>query len=415
MGRPDISQGWLRAFQHSNFRRAWTVAAAVYFGYWLVAIPLQWMVAEETSNDPFAVSLLFFAVLFPLTILSMPAGVLADRWDRRWVVGLAQVGAVLTSVCAVALVVLGSVTVTQLMIIGVAVGTFHAISNPAATALIGSSVPAVDLPSAAPLQTMAANLGRLIGPALAGVAILVAGNGFSIAIYGFLGLMAVIMLTRLPAQSPKNTDAHPGPATGQEHWGIWMKRGLDHARSRPPAMLAILIVAVSTTFGSSYLGMLPVIASYSGQSEGSFVILTSAGGVGSVITVIFIAIRGGSKPHVTSAASMLLVLGFVVAALGSTRLLWVDIFLVAAAGGLQFGVFTVCGRVLQQIVDDQFRGRVMSMYFFAWGGLLPIGALILGVLTSALGVTIALVISGGVAFILGLLTWVHARGLSHRA
>jgi len=147
-------------------------------------------------------------------------------------------------------------------------------------------------------------------------------------------------------------------------------------------------------FAASYLAQLPVLAANSSDQTGAFVVLTSSGGVGSLIGVLLVATRSSGSPSVTPAAVMLLVMGGVVAMLGYGPSLTVEMGLVAAAGALQFAIMTTCNRVIQQVVHDSHRGRVMSLYAITWGGFLPLGGLWLGMLISTTGITTAFTING---------------------
>jgi sugar phosphate permease len=125
--------------------------------------------------------------------------------------------------------------------------------------------------------------------------------------------------------------------------------------------------------------------------------LTSAGGFGALISVILVATRSVGRPSTTSAAVMLLVMGAVVTMLGHGPSLAIEMVLVAIAGGLQFGIMTTCNRVIQQVVSDTHRGRVMSLFTMTWGGFLPLGGLWLGIIISVAGLPIAFVINGVIA------------------
>jgi sugar phosphate permease len=182
-----------------------------------------------------------------------------------------------------------------------------------------------------------------------------------------------------------------------ERFGARIRSGLNHARTRPPAAAALAVVATTSLFGASYLAQLPALAARISADPRAFVLLTSAGGVGSLIGVLSVGIRQHGPPSVTPAAAMLVLLGAVMVGLGFSRLLWLEVGLIAFAGGLQFGVMTHCASVIQQVVDDDHRGRVMSLYSLCWGGLLPVGGLMLGIGWHFAGALAALVASGSIA------------------
>lgn len=376
-----------------NFRKVWTVATSAQFGYWFSSIAFQWIVAQATGNDAFVLGLLYFVMLLPILLLSVPAGLLADRIDRRRIVVACQAAIVVISVGTAALIWWGPPPLWAILACGFAVGTAHSLATPAYTALVANSVPSRDLPSAVPLQAIGMNLARILGPVAAGAIIFFGGTAESLLVYGLFGLLGLIVILRVPRLQdvPANTD----------HASIFgqIRSGFAHARRHKPAALALSIVAMCSLFAASYLAQLPVIAANSSDETGAFVILTSSGGVGSLIGVLLVATRSSGSPSVTPAAVMLLIMGGVVALLGYGPSLIVEMGLVATAGALQFAIMTTCNRVIQQVVHDSHRGRVMSLYAITWGGFLPLGGLWLGMLISTTGIATAFTINGVVTVV----------------
>ncbi len=386
MTRPRSA--WLRALRWPSFRRIWLVAALQQFGYWFSSIAFQWLVALETDNDAFTLSLLYFCMLVPILLFSLPAGVLADVVDRRLVLLIAQLAILAISTMAAAVVFLDSAPVWVLMACGFGVGTAHAIATPASQALAVNAVPSQDVRSAVVLQTIGMNLARIGGPALAGIVILLWGSVQSLLIYGAFALLAILVL---PGVRP----APPNDRTGErQRLGALIRSGVAHARQRPPAAIALGIVAMSSLFAVSYLAQLPALAARVSDDPSTFLVLASVGGVGALAGVLTVAMRSTAGPSVTPAAVMLVLLGAAVVGLAFSRILWVDLVLIAVGGGLQFGIMTTCNSVLQEVVDDDHRGRVMSLYALCWGGLLPAGGLLLGTVWHVLGPVVALCLNG---------------------
>jgi MFS family permease len=382
----------------------WTVFALQQFGYWFSAIGFQWLVAQETGSDPFTLSLLYFCILLPMLLVSLPAGVLADTHDRRRIVFVTQCGILLTSTVTSTLVILDRAPVVALMACGFAVGVFHSAAQPSTLALVANAVPPADLPSAVVLQSVAMNLARISGPAIAGVLILAWGAVEALVAYGLIGLVAMLALRG--ARVPRTGRADPDRRRPRVLAGI--VDGLRHARARPPAATALALVLVTSMFAISYLAQLPALAALVSDDPGTFLVLTVVGGVGSLIGVAGVALRPLTRPTVTPPAILLTLLGACVVLLGVNRVLWVQMLLICACGGIQFAIMTLCNTVLQQVVDDSHRGRVMSLYTVCWGGVLPVGGLILGTIWHFLGPTVGLAVHGGVALAFAL--WVLRPG-----
>lgn len=407
---PAPSQGryprWLRAAANPNFRKVWTLSTLPQFGYWFSSIAFQWLIAQETGNSPIMLGFLYFVMLIPILLFSIPAGVLADRVDRRYILGACQLATVLIGLFTAILLWQGDPDLWIVLICGFAIGTAHSVATPASVALVANSVPAQDLSSAIPLQAMGMNLARMLGPALAGAVIFFGGTGESLLLYAATGVVGLIVLRGVPRlQAPKIAVA----ATSIFRQA---RQGIIHASEHQPAGLALAIVGICSTFGASYLAQLPVLAENSSDTANAFMFLTSAGGLGALIGVFLVATRGGGRPSVTTPAIMLLTMGVVVTLLGHGPSLAVEMLLVAMAGGLQFGIMTTCNRVIQQVVSDSHRGRVMSLYSIMWGGFLPIGGLWLGVLIVVTGLTFAFTINGVIVIVFAL--WVLRPGV-HRA
>lgn len=347
--------------------------------------------AQSTDNSAIVLGFLYFVTLLPILLFSLPAGVLADRFDRRRIVVACQAGIVAISVTTAALIYFGPPPLAVLLLCGFAVGTAHSIATPSYTSLVANSVPTSDLPSAVPLQAIGMNLARILGPMLAGGIIFFGGTSLSLLVYGLFGLLGLVVIVRVPPLQQRGASSTSG--TLRSH----VRAGLAHAHSHPPALLALGIVATCSLFAASYLAQLPVLAANSSSATGAFVFLTSAGGVGSLVGVLFVATRSSGKPSVTPAAVMLLVMAVVVALLGYGPPIGWEMALVGMAGGLQFAIMTTCNRVLQQVVSDSHRGRVMSLYAITWGGLLPVGGLWLGLLIGTVGITAAFTINGLIA------------------
>jgi hypothetical protein len=241
------------------------------------------------------------------------------------------------------------------------------------------------------------NLTRILGPASAGIIILAVGVVDSVLAYGAMAVLTLVALRGL-----RSLPANEIPAQAQAQPMLdRIRGGLRHVRERPPAGTTLLVVAGTSLFGLSYMAQLPAIAARVSPDPSLFVMLASLSAVGSGIGLIGVALRPTAHPTATPAAVMLAVLGLVMAGLAFATTLWLVLVLVTIGGALQFGAMTVCGSVIQSVVADDFRGRVMSLYTLAWGGLMPVGVLILGLAWHAAGPTLALSLGGVGAVLVG--------------
>lgn len=386
---------WLRALRWPDFRRVWLVGTLTQFGYWFASISFQWLVARATDNDPLALSLLYFCVLAPMLLFSLPAGVLADVRDRRRVIAVAQAGVMAVSLATGALAMLDGATAAAVMVCGFVAGTMHTIAVPSNHALVAIAVPSEDLRSGILMQSAGINLARIAGPPAASLIILLFGVANSLFAYGAIGLA-----TLLVARGVRRV-AIPG-GTSAESLVVRIRSGFDHVRAHPPAGAALMVVAVASIFGLSYSAQLPAIAARVSPDPSAFLALASVASVGSIAGLVLAGLRTSAAPSISPAATMLGLQAAVVGGLAFARAFWVVMVLLVLGGVLQFGIMTSCNAVIQAVIDDDHRGRVSSLYLLCWGGLLPVGGLLLGVLWRLFGATTALASSGAVVLAVAL-------------
>jgi MFS family permease len=384
---------WLRVLRRPALRRTLTVSLLVQFGYWFSTVAFQWLVAKQTDNDPLALSLLYFCAQVPMLLFGLPAGLLADVRDRRSVIFGAQAGVVLVGAVAAALVVTGVATPAVVMACGFVAGMAQAFSVPATQALVADSVPPQDVRTGVLLQAAGLNVARVVGPAVAGGLLLAFGSAQALATYGGTGLGAVVLIWGLRRMS-FTLPARAGKGLLQ---GI--RGGLRHTRDRSPAVPALLLVAGMSMFGMSYQAQLPAVAARLSPDDAVYVMLVVVSGVGSAIGVAFAALWRDPRPSVTMPAIVLTVQGLFVAALGLSRSVWLTGVIILLAGALQFAVMTACNAVLMAVIDDSQRGRVASLYLMCWGGLLPVGGLLLGAVWNGASAPVALAVSGLLAIL----------------
>lgn len=396
---------WAGAFHYPAFRKVWGVAAFFQIGYWFFAITLQWLVARETNNDAAVLGLLYFVMLSPMIFASIHTGVILDRFDVRktfmWSQGLVVVLAVVT----IAGIESGYASTPFLIACSFFMGIGVTVANPAAATLSAFTVSPEELASAVPLQGLAMNAARTVAPAAAGLVIGWGGPTPAIALSAATNGVALLLLwlLRLPERAVVSATA---PTS--------IRAGIAHARSRPPTLLLILFVGLLIIFGVSYLAQLPVIATlYSGSSE-AFITLTTLGGLGSFCGVLWLTLRSSRIPHLRTAFVSCIVLGAAVVTLGLGRAMAIAFVAVFVAGASQFIAITISQHAVQVAVDDEFRGRVMSLFSLAWGGMMPVGGLVLGLLIAVLGTTVGTLAGGLVTVAVGIAAWILVRRASVR-
>jgi MFS family permease len=396
-----VSQGGvLRALRHREFRLLFAGFAVNQTGFWISHISLQGLMVALTDNDPFQVGLLFSSLLLPALFLAPVAGVAADRFDRKRILVLCNATVAALATALAVITSSGAAGPLSLVLIGLGLGATFAVAGPASNAIAANAVDTEDLASAVALQSATNNLTRVAGPLLA--APLVATGHFSFA-FGFFACAAVlsaVLISRMRV----------GGATADGHGGGVFERirsGLVHARERPPALAALLTAGGLAMFGVAHIAMLPVYAEeILGRTElFAWIVATTAFGamVGALMT------GREARPTLQRAALRLVIYGIALGVFASTHSIAVAFAAQLVVGYCYFAVMTGLQTLLQQLVDDTQRGRVMSLFQVAWAGLTPIGTMALGAVASVAGVAIALQGAALGCLIVGIAMSAHAR------
>lgn len=396
---------WASPLRFPQFRRLISVILAQNIGFWFIFPGLQLTIAGLTDNDPMALSLLFFVTMSPILVLSLKAGAILDAHDRIRILNLGQSLIVVMALVTAAVVMSGRAPVWLIMLCSSSIGLAFSITLPAQQALLANAVPPEELSQAVTLNAMSLNLARTGGPGLAAIAIGLFGAGGSIvafAVTGAIGLWLTRGLT-LPRHAQRSSQDR----------SVTIGDGLRHVRDRRRAALSLGLVAVASLFGMSYVTQTPVIASTLSDSETAFLVIVSAGGLGSLIGIFLVARSGSRAARLNVAAASMVVLGAMVVVFGVSTSLILTVVVALVAGATQFALTTICNVIIQTSVEDEFRGRATSMFMVAWGGLIPVGGLVLGAMIAGIGLTWALAISGVITAVFASWAWWVQRHWGH--
>ena len=336
-------------------------------------VTLQGLVEDRAAEgDNLAVTWLFVALFTPQLVIGPFAGVLADRLERRRVVVVCYSAAAVT---AATLAILTGVSdappLWAVYLLALALGSSFSFIGPSAGALVVNSVTPDDVPSAISMQAAVQNMTRVAGPILA--AGIIASQRFHLAFAAFAvaTTTAAILMSRVRVESH---DIVP------DSLGVFgrMEVGLRHARERSPALLAIASVAVASVFGVAHTALIPSFTSgVLGEDAGRFGVIVAATGIGAIVGALTV---GYSKhePSMVRAAVAMCLYGVCLAGFALSETLAVAVAWQVVLGFFYFGTMTTLQTLVQQVVADEMRGRVMSLFGIAWGGLVWVGTLILG-------------------------------------
>jgi MFS family permease len=362
----------LRAFQHRNYRLYFSGQIVSLVGTWMQRVALSWLVYRLTESA-FLLGLVGFVTQFPSLAFLPLTGAIADSRDRRKLLIGSQVLAMLQAAALAALVMTGSTVIWAVMVLGFIGGIAFAIEAPARQALVVQLVSKKeDLANAIALNSATFNIARLIGPSLAGVVVAMSSEGpaFAINSASYLAVIAALFMLRL---QPQPRGSHPGGMMAG------MKEGLVYAFSRPAMRFMLVHLAVLSLIPMSYLVLLPIYAKeILGGDARTLGFLMGAVGMGALAGVVWISSRKhiGTLWRLLPWSSAMLGAGLVLLA-GSSRFLLSEIILPLTGFGMMTTV-TGCNTMLQHIVDEGMRGRVMSLFTLAVMGTLPLGSLFIG-------------------------------------
>ena len=379
-----------RALAYRNYRLFMIGQGVSLVGTWMQQTGLWWLVYEQTGQ-PSMLGVVAFCGQIPAFFLAPLAGVLVDRIDRRRALFVTQLAAMIQAWLLVVLVWSGQLEIWQIIALSFVLGVINAFDMPTRQAFLTQMAPArADLPSAIALNSSMVNLSRLAGPPLGGL--LIAEGGvlacfLANAVSYFAVIAALAAMRDLPARPPAAiTRLHEGLA-----------EGLRYALGFPPIRALLLMVAMVSAWGMSVITLLPVFAKdvLDGDPKlyGS---LAGASGVGALAAALYLASRltvvGLGKPIAWSAA----VFGVAMIAFSFSRNVVLSHAILVATGFSMMLLLAGSNTLLQTLVDDDKRGRVMSLYTMAFMGTAPLGSLLTGMIADALGAPAAAQISGAV-------------------
>jgi predicted MFS family arabinose efflux permease len=237
-------------------------------------------------------------------------------------------------------------------------------------------------------------LSRVIGPAIAVPIVLIGGPQAAFGLYALLAFTTAAMLSRVRLPSRQRVAA-------EARWWVHLRQGFEHVAQRPPALTVLSMVAVGGFFASSYNTLVPVFGvTVLHLTKTGFFAIVVAMGIGAAIGA-FLTGFAEARTRLAHSAIEMLALGTVLSLIGLTHEYWIALALSAFVGALLFALMATLATSLQFLIDDRSRGRVMALYILCWGGLVPIGSLLLGFLAGAWGAGKAIFVFGVITAVFG--------------
>jgi len=393
------------SLQHRDFRYLWVGTLFMSAGQWVQQITLGWLLYDLTGSSVL-LGLLNGLRALPFLISGPVAGVIADRADRKKSMLGSQYLLLVTALIMGILVAGGWVEVWHLMVFAVVTGAAWSLNQPVRQAIVPNLIPRKDLINAQALNSTAFNLNKVLGPLLGGLLIAHSGaaGNFYVQAVAYAGVMAMVYIMNVPKVTPS------GPRVSA--WAD-MKEGWRYCW-REPLVLAILICGlIPMILAFPYQALMPVfqkdVLEAGPEALG---VLFAAPGVGGMVALVLLASFGHRIGRLGRLMlGGLLVLGISLMLFASTRDLWLSALTLTIVGASQVMYNNTAHILLQQIVPDELRGRVNSIYMLDHG-LAPAGALVAGIATHFFGAPWTIGAMGALVLLLGLIVAWKAPGLT---
>jgi MFS family permease len=370
-----------RAFRHRNYRLYFLGQALSLVGTWMQLIAVGWLVYRMTGSA-LQLGVVAFAGQISTLVLTPFSGLLADRMNRRRLLIWTQSLALLQALTLSLLVFSSSARVWQIALLSLMNGVINSFDMPARHSFVADLVERDDLANAIPLNSAMFNSARLVGPSLAGILIANFGEGvcFLVNAASYLAVLAALCAMRMSSAPPAQRNDRR--ALGE------ISDGFRYAWNFFPIRAILLLLCLLSIAVMPYTTLLPAFARdilHAGSSDYGFMV--TASGFGCLICNFFFASRRSITglariiPCSCAAASVGLI------GLSLCRGLPVSFLWLFVLGGVTMAQLTASNVILQTVVDEEKRGRVMSLYIMSFIGMIPVGSLLAGMIAERLGVT----------------------------
>ena len=382
-------KGMFRSFRYKNYRLYFAGQSISLIGTWIQRIATPWLVYHLT-NSPFLLGLVGFAGQIPTFVIAPFAGVLTDRWNKYRIMVVTQVAAMIQALILALLYSGGNIQVWQIVSLNIFIGIINAFDVPARQSYVVEMIEnKEDIGNAIALNSSMVNGARLLGPSIAGVLIALTGEGvcFLINALSYIFVIASLLMMKVRhVKKTRETDSHVLPE---------LREGFKYAFGFPPIRHTIFLLALVSLMGMSYTVLMPVFAKevLHGGSH-TFGFLMGASGLGALCGALYLASRksvAGISGLIPVAAAVF-GLGLVIFSFSRIQPLSMALMVIAGLGMML--QMASSNTLLQTVVEDNKRGRVMSFYTMAFMGTAPFGSFMAGSLAKLLGTPHTILIGG---------------------
>ncbi|MHC1729111.1 MAG: MFS transporter [Syntrophobacteraceae bacterium] len=386
----NVFRQLFRAFRYRNYRLFYLGQGISLVGTWTQQVAISWLVYRVTGST-LLLGVVAFSNQIPTLFFGPFAGVIADRWDRKRLLLWTQVLSMLQALTLAALVLTGIVQSWHIIALSLFIGMVNAFDIPIRQSFVVEMVEGKeDLGNAIALNSAMFNGARFIGPSVAGVLIATVGEGVCFLLNGisYLAVLAALNALRVP---PRESRRKKEPA-----WREFCE-GVRYVYSFKPIMAILCLLSLFSLAGTPFFVLLPAYAKDVLQGDAqTFGFLMSAAGFGALVSTIYLASRRSIHGLVKLIPAAMGAFGAGVAAFALSRNLTISLLCVFLAGFGMLAQIASSNTIIQTVVDEDKRGRTMSLFAMSFMGVMPFGSLLAGSAAETIGVRNTLLL--GAAF-----------------
>jgi MFS family permease len=392
---PEVLSRWqaaFRALRHRNFQLFFSGQLISLIGTWMQSVAQSWLVYRLTGSALLLGSV-GFASQIPVFMFAPLGGMAADRYNRRYIVIATQTASLFLALILAALTLLHKVQVWQVFVLAALLGVVNAFDIPGRQSFLVDMVGKEDLMNAIALNSSMFNGARVIGPAIAGILVAKIGEGWCFFANGVSYIAVIIGLFLMKVLSPRRVSM----ASPLEH----MMEGFRFVNETAPIRALLLLLGLVSLVGMPYVVLMPIFADQilHGGAQG-LGILMGATGVGALLGALTLAFREGVKGLGRWVARCCAGFGASLALFSLSHKFWLSVILLLPVGYSMMLQMACSNTLIQVMVPDALRGRVMAVYSMMFMGMAPIGALLGGALADRFGASLSVGI-GGLACLVG--------------
>jgi MFS family permease len=390
----------LRSLRARNYRLFIGGQLISLVGTWMQTVAQSWLVYRLTDSGAM-LGLIGFAGQIPVFVLAPLGGVIADRFDRHRVLISTQSTMMVLALTLAGLTLSGVIEVWQIFVLASLLGLANAFDIPARQAFIVQMVYRDDLVNAIALNSSMVNGARIVGPAVAGIVVAAVGEGWCFLLNGlsYIAVLTALVSMRITSRRQSHVSISA--------WASIVE-GFAFAWHTTPVRALLLLLGLVSLMGMPYTVLMPIFADRILQGgPDAYGLLMSSSGVGALAGAASLTVRRSVRGLGRWVAVSATAFGLCLIAFSFSRSLWLSGLVLMPAGFFMMVEMAASNTLIQSMVPDRLRGRVMAVYSMMFMGMAPLGALFAGALASPLGAPATVALGGGACIIGGVVFGIH--------